>query len=401
VTFVATVIVMVAGEVDSDISVDELNKLIKIHNESIAKPANLKCRFTITYGITRSLEDAVLHGPSINVRNADARWVIRGSCELYESVPATDGKITGIKDSRSNLGTSALLGTSLTDGEYRIIYPHPSDAIPHGRASRLAEYDGYVLLTTMFRVWTNTTFLTSVNDKKAHDFALESFGFDAIHFKVYKTGDHELNIRTVLTKNDSELKHISNSIYDISRGVVPTKDEDLYDGKFMRGFFVTEMLKLSNGKFFPKRFVSIKRYIPEDIDISDEEGFRKLLEDDRFVAFEFKIDSVDVDSVPTDDDFKITVPPEVSLFANRDSTRYISLMEGNNVGLHNLKRIADRADLQYQLQKPKSERDIKTVASTKIPIWRVSCFIVGVFLLSMVVCLSLRKSKKIKEGEEE
>jgi hypothetical protein len=126
-----------------------------------------------------------------------------------------------------------------------------------------------------------------------------------------------------------------------------------------------------------------------------------MMNDERLVVAEFIVDSIDFDRVPDDKEFSVTVPPDVSLFANEDSSRTISLSEGKNiVGLHNLKRLADRAELQYQLQKQKSANAITTLERSQLSSWRVICFLSGVLILGLMVYLLIRKNKKINEINE-
>jgi hypothetical protein len=385
--------------IKTDVPDKELADFISQLDLTITKPVNLTCKITIRYGISRSLEDAISNGPTINVSTCDVRWVIREESELYESVPELENKITGIIETDSPVPNLKLYGTFLTDGKYAMDYPSPLYEIPHGQVSRKDDFDAALKPISLFDRLSGSRFIHATLNVEEQKKIKKNLAVDSVQFNIHKIDDRELMIRPVFKKEGIEYKkYIYFESYDLANGIMPQKYEVFYEGMFYHGNYITAILKFSDNKFFPKRLLHIDRYHPSDKD--DEESFQKMMNDERLVVAEFIVDSIDFDRVPDDKEFNVTVPPEVSLFVNKDSTRSISLLEGKNViGLHNLKRLADRAELQYQLQKQKSANAITTLERSQLSSWRVICFLSGVLILGLMVYLSIRKSKKINEGD--
>jgi hypothetical protein len=382
-----------------DVSKEDIDDYTKQLNVVIAKPTNVTCKMTLRYGLSRSLEDALKNGPVINVKTSEIKWLIRDKKELYESVHALDNEVTGIIETFSPVSYLDFRGTYFTDGKYVLCYPYHLDEIPHGQVTKLDNYDTTrdarpISLSTYLDVF---DFINAVNNTEMHNAIKTTLDIDSVNFTVKKSNNHELIIQPIFMKAGMEFtKYVYKTCYDIRDDIVPIKHECFYEGKFFTGHYVIGSMNRSGGKYFPKKLITIFRYHSGDKD--DAESFQKMMDDERLVVSEFIVDSIDFDRVPEDDEFKVVVPPDVSLFANEDSTRSISLQEGKNVvGLHNLKHLSDRAELQYQPQERKSA--MKNIEGEQFQLWRVICFLAGVLILGVVIYISIRKGKKINKGE--
>ncbi|MDR2169026.1 MAG: hypothetical protein LBP59_02685, partial [Planctomycetaceae bacterium] len=70
-------IILKADDIELEVSPQDIDNYAKQLDIVIAKPANITCKITVRYGLSRSLEDASKNGPSINVRTSKARWIVR------------------------------------------------------------------------------------------------------------------------------------------------------------------------------------------------------------------------------------------------------------------------------------------------------------------------------------
>jgi hypothetical protein len=385
--------------VETNISTEELVEYAKQFNLTVSKPTRVTCKIIIRCGITRSVEDAIARGPTINVHTYKVRWIVRDKNELYESIPVTSNQFSGVIEEHSPVSNGKLHGTFLTNGDYAMDYPSHIYEIPHGQVSRIEKFLAATEPITMLVYLESRNFINMALDVKLQELMKKNMDVDSLRLKIQKIDNRELIIQPVMLKNGIEYKKYTySSSYDLEKGVIPKKYEVLYEGQFYRGVYVTDTLSYSTGKFFVKRLLNINKYDPSDTD--DEESFKKMLADGRLVVSEFIVDSIDFDRIPADKDFEVTVPPAVSLFANNDSHRDISLLEGKNVvGLHNLKHLADRAELQYQLQQKKDANITTVVERSHWSFYRVICFVVGIVMLGLMIYLSVKRSKNINKGE--
>jgi len=307
---------------------------------------HLKCHFVLSCGYSKGIEESLLHGPTRGTVSVNGVWIVDGEKERYElnQDKAQESQRFGVTQlDQKNVrkigpDTYMIMGPTIVPSKFlrhkgvalcinfdslEGVISSPKVAAPpevktpfdmagsFGSTGKLTP--GYIIKNWLGR-------------KKGYTFSYEGAalvdGRRLVRMEVSGVANKE-------SKRPLPLRFTF--LLDHERGMLPIQMWTSLGDRVYEKAFTTDVLKCSNGRWFPSRIVRMS-FLGPDPDVPS-------------FTWELKVDQLDVDHTPSDEEFSISLPKSTGIH-NGNPKSLIRLQKSNAIGLDDLPKLADKTARQ-------------------------------------------------------